>query len=268
MWAALGEGPAPRHATSERLGEVGIRPFRTGYGVFVNKTETAHLAPAGVAQAVLHTGSSYDDDLTDDGLLYHYPDKPGRETKNANEVTALKAAGELGLPVFVVTGASGDRAVYLGWVRDSDDDRKLVLIEFGDTPEPAPAAPPPLDLDVERRRVRHNAVARPNQARFRMQVFKRYGVACAVCDVRAPELLEAAHLIAVEHGGPDHPENGIPLCANHHRALDRGLIGFDPDTLAIKGPLDDLGVTRFNLKHLPARPHPVALAEASKLYRT
>ena len=50
---------------------------------------------------VLHTGRSYPDDLMPDGIVYHYP-RTKRPGQDAQEVSATKAAMELGLPVFVI----------------------------------------------------------------------------------------------------------------------------------------------------------------------
>jgi putative restriction endonuclease len=37
-------------------------------------------------------------------------------------------------------------------------------------------------------------------------------------------LVEAAHIIPFEETQNDRPSNGLALCPNHHRAMDRGLI--------------------------------------------
>jgi putative restriction endonuclease len=63
--------------------------------------------------------------------------------------------------------------------------------------------------------------------RFRRDVLEAYGHQCAMCSVQL-RLVEAAHIIPVEHpDGTDEVRNGVALCVLHHRAYDRGLIGFD-----------------------------------------
>lgn len=42
-------------------------------GIWVDKARTSIVTPEGVAVGLLHTGSSYADDLADDGVIYHYP---------------------------------------------------------------------------------------------------------------------------------------------------------------------------------------------------
>ena len=44
-------------------------------GIWVDKTHTASpgIGPDGATVAILHTGRHYPDDLSDDGVIYHYP---------------------------------------------------------------------------------------------------------------------------------------------------------------------------------------------------
>jgi putative restriction endonuclease len=46
-------------------------------------------------------------------------------------------------------------------------------------------------------------------------------------------VLDAIHLAEKAAKGVDHPENGLVLCATHHRAFDRGLFAIEPATLRI-----------------------------------
>lgn len=123
------------------------------------------------------------------------------------------------------------------------------------------------DLEVERTRVVGSVVDRDGQARFRFEVMKAYGRQCAVCEVTADDLLEAAHLKDRAKRGTNDRRNGLPLCRNHHRAFDRGLFGIEPQSLGVMirkgGPAAaDLGITRADLGHLGARPHGDALGWA------
>ncbi len=70
----------------------------------------------------------------------------------------------------------------------------------------------------------------------------------------------------MDEGGSDDPLNGLPLCATHHRSFDASLFGLEPGS-ALRivptegGPsLRDLRITRADLAHLPALPHPEAVA--------
>lgn len=65
-------------------------------------------------------------------------------------------------------------------------------------------------------------------AQFRRKVLTAYGNRCAMCGVQL-RLLDAAHVLPVDQpGSTDDTNNGIALCALHHRAYDRALIAFDP----------------------------------------
>src|SRR2546423_2934216 len=69
---------------------------------------------------------------------------------------------------------------------------------------------------------------------FRRDVVRAYEHRCAVCgyDLKMDSgdlALEAAHLKWHQAGGPDEVQNGLALCAIHHKALDRGAIGLTDD---------------------------------------
>lgn len=63
---------------------------------------------------------------------------------------------------------------------------------------------------------------------------------CQICGGRlggrrAPSF-DAAHIRALQHGGPDVIENMLSLCPNHHRQIDVGTAGIKPDTREIEAP--------------------------------
>ena len=62
---------------------------------------------------------------------------------------------------------------------------------------------------------------------FRDRIMRAYEYRCAVCgfDVRMKNVsiaLEAAHIKWHQAGGPDSEENGLALCALHHKLVDCG----------------------------------------------
>jgi putative restriction endonuclease len=72
---------------------------------------------------------------------------------------------------------------------------------------------------------------------FRHAVIQAYEHSCAICsyDIKmgtSDLALEAAHIKWFQAGGPDEVQNGLALCVLHHKALDRGAVGFD-DSLRI-----------------------------------
>jgi predicted restriction endonuclease len=96
-----------------------------------------------------------------------------------------------------------------------------------------------------------------------MHVIQRYGGSCAICPISALDLIHAAHLVPDAERGTSDPRNGLPLCSNHHLALDRGLIAIEPSTrriLVARGyDAASLNVVRANLAHLRALPADAAL---------
>lgn len=70
--------------------------------------------------------------------------------------------------------------------------------------------------------------------KFRENVLHAYGYSCAVCgfDLRIKTLpvgIEAAHIKWHQSGGPDTEDNGLALCATHHRLLDYGALTLSED---------------------------------------
>lgn len=69
---------------------------------------------------------------------------------------------------------------------------------------------------------------------FRDRILSAYRFRCAVCgyDVRLknqPVGLEAAHIKWHQAGGPDREENGLALCALHHKLFDLGAFTLGQD---------------------------------------
>lgn len=57
-----------------------------------------------------------------------------------------------------------------------------------------------------------------------------YGELCAVCRLKEPRLLDAAHIVGdLEKTGDAVVKNGLSLCSIHHRAFDHDLVGITPD---------------------------------------
>jgi hypothetical protein len=286
LWEDLIDHGGPHGVTSRVVRDVGL--YKGQAGIWADKSRTADLTPngQGITVSVLHTGSAYDDDLDEDGLLYHYPDtnRPGRH--DANEVEATKNAARFGLPIFVITYPdpnASTRNVKRGWVEDWDDQARTFLIRFSDkdNTEGAPGTRLQMPLSPERGDKGQEGEepfqltdsspngemaerpTRPGQSRFKFHVVKRYGPCCVVCDVDIEAMLDACHLREKKDRGSDHSGNGLVLCANHHRAFDSGLFAIEPGTLTVhmQDGLDreDIGLTRTSIDHLERPPHPEAL---------
>ncbi|MGG6382450.1 HNH endonuclease [Paenarthrobacter sp. NEAU-H11] len=272
MWKALLAAGGPREVSAGLIRDLGI--YAGARGIYVNQERTkSPIAPDGIAVSFLHTGGSYADDLTEDGAIYHYP-KTKRPGHDKFEVSATKAAYRSGLPVFVIAPGKtlSKRIVYRGYVERFDDELGALLITF--TEDELPPPPPegedesPFTLtDEASKRTYSLRQNRPNQGRFAMKVFQRYGSACAVCGLDVYGLVQAAHLRAKKRSGSDDERNALPLCANHHLAFDRFLWAIEPGTLKlasrISGPdLSELGISKPDLTHLKSTPHDAAVVDS------
>ena len=174
------------------------------------------------------------------------------------------------IPIFVILpGAESEsrRSLKLGWVCDFDDSNRQFLILFGDEHAPsyskAETASDPFRLEQEPNRKASTVMVRVGQQRFRFHVMSQYGHKCAVCDIRHPQLLKAAHIRGMAKRGTDDWRNGIPLCATHHDAFDCYLFGIDPESHAIRcmpGVNEkDVGLLEARLRPLKNAPHLEAL---------
>lgn len=269
LWTALLAAGGPEDVQRGLLRDLKI--YGGQPGIFVPNAETRTPAtPKGIALSFLHTGRHYDDELTATGVIYHYP-QTKRSGHDKSEIAASHAAYRASLPVFVIGpgNTATTRTVYRGYIEDVDDKNKVLLITFTQAELPPP--PTPTELSEAFNLTDNSATPsfsarrnRPNQVRFAFNVYKRYGAECAVCGLTVTGLLQAAHLLAKKDGGSDDARNGLPLCANHHLAFDRGYwcVGTDLKLHAqSNGPsLFDLAIPRDNLSHLPLQPHPQAIS--------
>jgi hypothetical protein len=123
---------------------------------------------ANIAVSILHTGEHYPDDLSEEGLIYHYPETRRPPGRDRSEIDATKAAAELKLPIFVILSEPSDptlRRVRLGWVADWDDASKQFLVLFGDerpTYQHSALADQPFQLHRPRERKVVQSLARWN----------------------------------------------------------------------------------------------------------
>ncbi|HLI61457.1 MAG TPA: HNH endonuclease [Solirubrobacteraceae bacterium] len=144
---------------------------------------------------------------------------------------AMLAAFELAAPIVYFRGIAPGQycAVAPAFIVAIDRGARVVWMEAGmPTADMTPAG---LRSDADLRRyATREALFRLHQQRFRAAVLQAYSTRCAVCRLREASLLQASHIIDDrEPGGAAAVVNGIALCAIHHLAYDRNLMGIDPD---------------------------------------
>ena len=208
-------------------------PFRGSRVPFLNYQKGIYRAKVQSGRAALSIQTSskspYDDEAIADGFLYAY--RAGDIDQPDNR--ALRAAHELQVPLiyFIGTRPGWYKPVFPCFLREDDPVAGMVLVTPGalrgpvDEPDPVPLEDP-----LERRYAVRETRVRLHQARFRGRVVPAYSSQCAICTLKELRLLDAAHILAdlEEHGEPT-VQNGLSLCAIHHRAFDQNLVGVSPD---------------------------------------
>jgi putative restriction endonuclease len=171
----------------------------------------------------------YDDQLDVEGrsIVYHYRAGPVDQPDNR----ALRAAFEMQVPLIYFRGfAPGQYMVIQPMFATRDDPaQRTVLLEHGlplaDMRGDGIVSPPDV-REYAMREVRY----RLHQHRFRHNVLRAYRHRCTICALREPDLVQAAHIVAdTDEAGIAAVVNGLALCAIHHLAYDRNLMGIDPD---------------------------------------
>jgi putative restriction endonuclease len=170
----------------------------------------------------------YEDEIDMDGgaILYHY--RAG--TLDQPDNRALEAAHALQSPLIYFKGMAPGQYVVIApvFVRVNDPAERVVLLDTGlqgiDTQPGGPISTP----DMRRYALREVRV-RLHQQRFRQGVLRAYRQRCTVCALRGHDLVQAAHIVSdPSPAGIAAVVNGLALCAIHHLAYDRNLLGIDP----------------------------------------
>lgn len=188
-------------------------------------------AQTGPAALAIQTSwkSPYGDTETESGYRYAYRAGPIDQPDNR----ALRAAFTLRVPIvhFVATRPNYYKPLYPCFVTEDDPADRWVLVSPGRIVGPLDEQEPVIVEDpLERQYVFRETRVRVHQARFRGRVIPAYRNLCAICRLKEPRLLDAAHIVSdvQVHGGPV-ISNGVSLCSIHHRAFDEEFVGISPD---------------------------------------
>lgn len=108
------------------------------------------------------------------------------------------------------------------------------LVSFYEPSEPGKQPRRRVTINKRRIEVTHTQYVRSPQ--FRAMVLGAYRHRCAICGLQL-ELIEAAHIVPHAHPqGLDVVENGVALCALHHKSFDMGLLYFDDSYSVLLNP--------------------------------
>lgn len=167
-------------------------------------------------------------------FLYHYRTAQ-RDTLAARAAAerdnrALRAAAQLVVPLIYFHGIAPGMYTPVAPVFVTQDDpaRRVVFLEAALPIQDTTDAGLVSSAELRRYATREVRV-RLHQHRFRAVVLAAYRDRCAVCALREASLLQAAHIIGDhDQAGAAVIVNGIALCAIHHLAYDRNVMGIDP----------------------------------------
>ena len=237
--------------------------YRGAQGIYIDQSLTKNIDPKGITVSILHTGRHYPDELSDDGLIYHYP-QTNRGKRDSTEIDATKNCKKLNLPLFIILPGENinSRTVKEGWVINYNDTNKTFLISFSNQEVfyEDIKAEEEFYLTSNEKEKFTKTKQRPNQQKFRFDLLKNYGSKCALCSISNEKLLAAAHIRPKDNQGSDDWRNGIILCANHHLAFDNNLFKINPINLKVETKDKNLHIESYYISTLTGKtPHQKAL---------
>ena len=167
----------------------------------------------------------YDDHIGADGIL-RYAFREGDPYGGDNRKLRVAMQRRLPIILFEKPMANVYVPVMPAYVVDEDFVRRHFLIATGDAVRMAYESPAEM---IDKRYIERTVRQRVHQPVFRARVIVAYDRTCAICRLRHPELLDAAHIIADSQEGAAIVTNGLALCKIHHAAYDNNLVGIDGD---------------------------------------
>jgi putative restriction endonuclease len=248
---------------------------RVSFGSFQKGIHRAQ-AQRGPAALTLTTSLNdpYGDAYDEGGALFTYAYRAGAIDQADNR--ALRGAFELRTPlVYFRAMAPGQYLVIAPMFVTADDPgARAVLLKPGLPVQDMQPGGLISAQDVRAYATRE-ARLRLHQQRFKLDVMRAYRHRCAICTLRERALVQAAHIVPdVEPEGIAAVVNGLALCAIHHLAFDRNLLGIDPTGVVhiadrllreIDGPMLRTGLQGFHGEAIAVprrpedRPDPVRL---------
>jgi putative restriction endonuclease len=151
----------------------------------------------------------------------------------ASDNVALRRAFELNKPLLWFLGMSPGvyMPVFPVWLVGEEPEKHQFVVALEDEMREqwTDRIFHPADLALRRQYAEATVRRRLHQPAFRIRVLSAYSGSCALCNLRHPELLDAAHIKEDRDGGEPVVPNGVAMCAIHHRALDADVLGIRPD---------------------------------------
>lgn len=181
------------------------------------------------------TRRPYQDEEGDDGFLrYKWMGTDGQARDNQ----AMRAAMEAGLPLIWFFGVAAGlyEPIYPVYLVGEESEHHQFVVALERT-EVIAWRDRGIYLELGGREYADRLVRqRVHQPLFRQRVLHAYGRRCALCRLRHPELLDAAHIRSDADGGEPVVPNGISMCKIHHAAFDRHIVGIGPQLNLVVRP--------------------------------
>lgn len=202
----------------------------------------------------------YDDAIDRESGLLRY--SWARGPVDAGDNRKLLAALETGAPIILFEKPLPNLyvPVFPVYVIDVDLENRHFIVDLDDSGLRTSRA-----VTLDKKYVDRLVRQRVHQPMFRARVLSAYKKKCAVCTLKYPELLDAAHIISdSDERGLPVVTNGMAMCKIHHAAYDQDFLGVSPDyvvhinerLLADRdGPMLQFGLQAMNGKslELPSR---------------
>jgi putative restriction endonuclease len=203
---------------------------------------------------------------------------PRAKAQAESDNRTLIAAHQHGVPLIYFRGIAPGQYIPLApvFVTAVDLEMRLANLEVGLPIADTTGHGMVSDVD-SRRYATRDAAYRLHQHRFRHAVLQAYRTRCTICSLKEASLLQAAHIMGDRHElGDAVVVNGLALCAIHHLAYDRNLVGIDPDGVIhiqgrlleqVDGPMLKNGLQHFHgarilqPSRVDERPDPERLAQ-------
>jgi putative restriction endonuclease len=239
---------------------------RVSFGSFQRGIHRARMQHGPAALTLVTSfNDPYADTFDQAGAQFTYAYRAGAIDQPDNR--ALRAAFELQTPLVYFRALAPSQYLVVAPMFATADDpaARAVVLEPGlpiQDMQPGGLVSPP----NVRAYATTEARVRLHQQRFKLDVMRAYRYRCAICALRERTLVQAAHIVPdVEPEGIAAVVNGLALCAIHHLAFDRNLLGIDPDGIVhiarrlldeVDGPMLRTGLQGFHGESiaLPRRP--------------
>lgn len=167
----------------------------------------------------------YDDAIDRESGLLRYSWAKG--AVDAGDNRKLLAALETGTPIILFEKPLPNLyvPVFPVYVIDVDLEKRHFIIDLDDSRLRGSR-----DVTLDKKYVARMVKQRVHQPMFRARVLSAYNKRCAVCTLKYPELLDAAHIISdSDERGLPVVTNGMAMCKIHHAAYDQDFLGVSPD---------------------------------------